>query len=203
MSDQKTFEVVVPYVVLDGAEYTLLTDEEIRERRVSEEWLRQEEAAKQTAALLREVGLLPKDGEVTEVQIQEAREQWALLTSSRYRQDLTNRDLILEQETSGEIVVERPAYTMKEPRMEDLAEARQAALTKDGAVDTDLYHASLARSLFVSTTRQDVPVNKAVEQFKPELLRKLGAAAHNRGTLGEVRLAFALRSRKLLHEATA
>lgn len=194
--EQSCFEVVVPHAIVDGSEYTLLTERELAERRVSADELRRQ-ADDKSEQMLRETKLLPAEGNVTEEQLAEARRQFYEVTARQHQWDLENHRVIAEAAAAGDLEIVRATYVLRTPRTEDMARAREAAAVERGGIDTDLYYAALARNLFVSTTRADIPAVDGATELSPPVLRALGMEAHTRGNLGTSELAFVLRSRKL------
>jgi len=197
----ETFSVHVPYVKLDGQEYTLLTEEEIEQCQVGYEVTRKQ-ADDVSMTVLREAGLLAKDVDATEVQLSEARDVWASIRAGEGQQRLREHELVVEALSEAGLSPEEGVYSLREATTEDLAAARESAGTPSGGINMALYYAALAKRLFVSTERQDMPVNDAWGNLPLPTQQKLGMEANRRASLGERDLLFALRSRARCSKGT-
>lgn len=203
MTVAETFCITVPHCIVDGDEFTLWTDVELARRRVSIEVLRKEAMLKDAAFFRQwDMNLLPKDGDVTEEQLNAAREQYALMTSRSFEADLKNHALIEQAQAEGSIEIQRPVYKLREATEEDLASAREEATSPKG-IDESRYYVALARRLFVSHDRKDIPAAGGFGALPLALRLKLGQEADRRANLDETALAFVLRSRMLLRKAEA
>jgi hypothetical protein len=183
-----TFDLVVPYCIIEGSEYTLLTDDEVADRSVAPDVFA-ERAEKLTVEDLVAAKLL-KEGAGTEEDVVKAREQAARLNGAEARAELEQHAEALAACSEAGIVVERPTYTMEIPDPEKLAEARRAATNDAGRFDAPLFFSLVAKACFA---RCDRPGIELAKDLLPGTLDKLGRIASDRAQLGEARLSFALR----------